>query len=137
MKVWLNCIVLLVLLASAVAQESSKPAVEATHKWLSMVDAGQYAQSWDAAASPFQEHMSKQDWQNALQQVRSPLGQVQSRNLKSATHATDLPGAPKGDYYVVKYQTKFTNGPETTETVVPMLQNGQWKVSGYFIKPAQ
>lgn len=137
MKLWLNCIGLLVLVAAAAAQDNSKLAVEAARKWLSVVDAGHYAQSWDAAAQAFQQHITKQDWQDALDQVRKPLGQVQSRKLESATHHTELPGAPKGDYYVIHYQTKLADGSEMTETIVPMLENGQWKVSGYFIKPVQ
>jgi|SRR5579862_996394 len=126
------------MLATAIAQDKTKPATEAAQKWLAMVDAGHYAESWNAAASSFKEHLSSQDWQSALQKVRAPLGTVQSRVLKSAVHQTDLPNAPKGDYYVIRYATDFAEAKGTVETVVPMLEkDGTWKVSGYFIKPAQ
>jgi hypothetical protein len=35
----------------------------------------------------------------------------------------------------MEYDTSFANKKSATETVTPMLDNdGQWRVSGYFIK---
>jgi hypothetical protein len=60
---------------------------------------------------------------------------VQSRKLKSATYSKTLPGAPDGEYVVIKYNTSFANKASAVETISPMLdKDGTWRVSGYFIK---
>jgi hypothetical protein len=67
--------------------------------------------------------------------ARAPLGKVLSRTLKSATYATSLPGAPDGEYVVVKFDTSFEKKQSAIETVTPMKDpDGRWRVSGYFIK---
>jgi opacity protein-like surface antigen len=127
----------LVVATFSVAQDADqKAATDVAQQWLAMVDAGHYGQSWDAAASLFQSKITKPDWESALDQVRSPLGKVDSRQFKSADFETTLSGAPEGKYCVLQFRTKFKTGAMTIETITPMLDNGQWKVSGYLIKPA-
>ena len=82
--------------------------------------------------------MSKADWQNALQQVRLPLGAAGNRSLMGSIYQTDLPDAPKGEYVVIQYKTEFAGKNQFIETITPMLdKDGKWRVSGYFIKPVQ
>jgi Protein of unknown function (DUF4019) len=102
------------------------------------VDAGHYGQSWEQASSFFQSKVSKAQWEQAADQVRSPLGKMESRQFKAADFESKLPGAPDGKYCVIQFRTKFAQGGNTIETVTPMLdRDGKWKVSGYFIKPAE
>jgi hypothetical protein len=55
--------------------------------------------------------------------------------MMSSTFARALPGAPDGEYVVVKYRTRFEHKEQAEETVVPMRdRDGVWKVSGYFVK---
>ncbi len=66
--------------------------------------------------------------------VREPLGKVITRTLKSAEHRTSLPGAPDGDYVVIRFETAFENKQAAIETVTPMLEkDGSWRVAGYYI----
>ena len=65
--------------------------------------------------------------------VRDPLGGVQSRNLKSGAYTTSLPGAPDGEYVVLQFETVFEHKASAIETVTPMLDDGEWRVSGYFV----
>jgi len=58
------------------------------------VDNGGYGKSWDDASKLFQGAISKTNWEKIIKGVRPPLGIVESRKLKSATYATELPGAP-------------------------------------------
>jgi hypothetical protein len=38
----------------------------------------------------------------------------------------------------MQYRTTFAAGGDTIETITPMLdKDGQWKVSGYYIKPVE
>ena len=119
------------------AQEAEKvtDAEAAALAWLALTDAGDYSRSWDQAASIFQASISKQNWMDALQNVRKPLGNLVSRKVKSAQYAASLPGAPDGEYVVIQYETQFENKKSATETVTPHLEkDGSWKVSGYYIK---
>ena len=112
----------------------SRPRPRAT-QWVALADAGDYAASWDQAASAFQQAVTKPQWTNALQTVRTPLGAVKSRKLKSAQVTASAPGAPAGEYVVVQFDTAFENKAAAVETVTPMKgKDGTWRVSGYFIK---
>jgi hypothetical protein len=82
----------------------------------------------------FKSKVSKEQWAKAIQTTRLPFGQVLSRKIKKATSADHLPGAPDGDYVVIQYDTSFEHKKTAVETITPMLDNGEWKVSGYFIR---
>jgi hypothetical protein len=110
-------------------------AVTAAQEWLSLVDAGKYGESWDAAAAFFRGAVPKDTWKQQLTAVRKPLGKVLSRTVASKTYARSLPGAPDGEYVVVQFNTSFENKKSAVETVTPMLdKDGKWRVSGYYIK---
>ena len=139
MKRTLAVLVAAVMLTSvsARAQEADKVAKAETAAlaWLALTDAGDYARSWNRAASIFQAAITQQHWIDALTRVRRPLGALVSRKVLSARYATSLPGAPDGEYVVIRYETEFVNKKEAVETVTPQLEkDGSWKVSGYYIK---
>lgn len=117
--------------------DKEKAATEAVTPWLALVDSGQYGESWFQAGSLLRNSLSKEQWKNALDTARAPLGKVTSRQLKSATYTTKLPNVPAGDYVIIEYDTNFSNAPGMIETVIPMREkDGKWKVSGYFVKRA-
>lgn len=122
---------------SAFADEEldTTPAMTAAQAWLAHVDAGRNAESWDEASTFFRDSVPKVQWQTAVDSARGPLGVVISRKLRAVTYAHTLPGAPAGDYFVIQFDTRFENGPQSTETVTPMREkDGSWKVAGYFIR---
>ena len=103
--------------------------------WLAVVDAGHYDESWHAAAAYFRAAVSQDQWQQAMHGVRRPLGNMLSRELHAKTYATELPGAPDGQYVVIQFNTSFENKRAAVETVTPMMDDdGTWRVAGYFIK---
>jgi hypothetical protein len=119
------------------ADDKEKAATDAAAQWLAIVDSGQYAESWFQAASALRGAVSKELWKNAMDSTRAPLGKMVSRQLKSATYTTKVPNAPAGEYVIIQYQTDFERASGMVETVTPVLErNGQWKVSGYYIKRA-
>ena len=127
----------LLFLMPAHAQESESVANAqvAAKSWLALTDAGEYGKSWEQAAGVFQSSVSKASWQSAVQGVRSPLGILKSRTLKSAKFTRSLPGAPDGEYVVIQYETQFERKASAIETVTPLREkDGTWKISGYFIK---
>ena len=130
--------VLLILLSwiPALANETAeKKAVEVSNNWLILIDGGGYAESWKTAATFFKNAVSKEQWEQSLNIARKPLGKAIKRNVKSKQYTTSLPGAPDGEYMVIRYETVFENNKSSIETVTPMIdKDGKWRVSGYYIK---
>lgn len=119
----------------AAEPEKATAAVEAAEKWIALVDGGKYAESWKEAAELFRNAVPQQQWEQAAQAVRQPLGKLVSRRVKSTHYATTLPGAPDGEYVVIEFQTVFEHKKTAVETVTPMMdKDGGWRVSGYFVK---
>jgi len=116
-------------------QDSTQPGIEAANLWMSLVTEGKYGESWDQAADLFKKAVSKSDWEKSLNGILPAYGKLVSRELLSATYETSLPGAPDGEYVVIRYKTKFEKKAESIETVTPMKDtDGTWRVSGYYIK---
>jgi hypothetical protein len=114
---------------------AEKAAVTASGAWLSLVDEGNYAESWNQASALFKGAVTKDRWQQSLKAARAPLGKLMVRKLKSKQYTKTLPGAPDGEYIVIQYETTFENKKSAVETVTPMLdKDGKWRVSGYYIK---
>jgi len=119
----------------AAAGEAQKAAEASAQSWLGLVDAGKYGESWDAAAAAFRSALSRDQWIQALDKVRRPLGKVVARKFHGAQYATDLPNAPKGEYVVIQYDTVFENKAGAVETITPSKDpDGRWRVAGYFIR---
>ena len=121
--------------AIAMAQDKNEAAKKSAESWLAVVDKGDYAASYDEAASIFKLAITKEDWLQKVRAARGPLGKMISRKLKRMQYETTLPGAPDGEYVVVQYDTSFENKRSAVETITPTLdKDGQWRVSGYFIR---
>lgn len=131
-----SLIILLILvpLRASDSEEKTRAAEKAANDWLALVDSKQYKNSWNESASLFRDIVSSSDWSKAVNAARSPLGGVISRILISATYTTTLPGAPYGEYVVLQFQTKFENKAKAIETITPMLDGAQWRVSGYYVR---
>ena len=139
--VFLLCAVLALALAMPAGAEDDTTdpqvtlAVEVAVTWLESIDAGEYAASWEEAAVLFREAVSQERWQRARDSSRKPLGDLVSREVKTTTFTTTLPGAPDGEYVVIQFTTSFANKESAVETVTPMKDpDGEWRVSGYYIK---
>lgn len=117
------------------ANQAEQAAVAAAPKWLTEIDNGQYAQSWQDASAFFQSKVPERAWESAMTTFRKPQGDLVSRNLESAQFATQLPDAPDGQYVVMRFDASFANKKSAIETVTFMLEkDGQWRSAGYFIK---
>jgi hypothetical protein len=138
MSKWMLLTILLFSMSFAAVEaneQAEKEAVDEAKAWLALVDQGDYAGSWESAASLFKSAVTKDQWQQTMNMGRKPFGDLISRKVKSATYATSLPGAPDGEYVVIQFQTSFQNKKSGVETVTPMKdKDGRWHVSGYYIK---
>lgn len=136
--------VVFVIASSSCAKTEAKPsstdanvsaATSAARSWLARVDEQKYDDSWREAATVFKSKVLEDQWIGAVAGVRGPLGKLVTRRVMSAEVATELPGAPKGKYVVIQFDTAFENKPAAVETITPMQEaDGTWRVSGYFIK---
>lgn len=123
----------------AVAGESEDvdQAVAAAQSWLAIVDAGKFGESWDSAATTFQKGITKANWEAAVGNVRVPIGALRSRILMKGTEAPKLIKLAVGDAVVIQFTTAFDKLAPAIEMVTPFReQDGSWRVSGYYIKPA-
>ena len=128
-------IVLLAGISWATNAEKEKAAVTAAQKWLTLIDAGKYSESWQESAEYFRNAVKQDQWEQMLQSVRMPLGRVISRKLKTKVYKTSLPGAPDGQYVVIQFEASFQNKKSAIETVTPIFdKDARWRASGYYIK---
>jgi hypothetical protein len=114
--------------------ERDQQAVDVTRQWLALVDAERYQDSWTQAASLFKGAVSAGQWAQQARAARGPLGALVSREIQSVHYATSLPGAPDGEYVVIQFRSAFANKASAVETVTPMKDRGEWRVSGYYIR---
>lgn len=128
-------LILSIIPAVAGSPEKEKAAVASAEKWLGLIDAAKYQESWKEAAGLFRNAISPEQWEQSLRAVRTPLGKLKTRNLKTKTYRTSLPGAPDGEYVVMEFETAFAHKKSAIETVTPMMdKDGTWRVSGYYIR---
>lgn len=150
----LRIFLFMVLLGATTTQAA--PLVElvarqSADKWLGAVDEGKYGEAWAWCAPFFRTQIERKEFVEKLDQVRTPLGKVESRELMRMFYSTSLPNAPEAHYVVIQYKTKFAGREEPAlEVITPMLINpegdpvpvvddpsttkGEWQVSGYFIQ---
>jgi hypothetical protein len=138
MKILVAFMALAVLVGAAPQSsgaDSPESAEDAALAWLALVDAGNYLDSWNTAAAYFRNALTQSEWVSMLGAVRGPLGAVKSRQVAASQSTHSLPGAPDGDYVVIRFTTSFEHKAEATETVTPTKDpDGHWRVVGYYIR---
>jgi len=130
-----SVVVLACLSVARGADDEVAQASAAAKSWLTLTDGEKYGDAWEAASAFLRGAVTKDRFTHDLTGVRTPLGAVQSRKLSKASPTHQLPGAPDGDYVVIRFETVFKNKAHAIETITPMKEkDGAWRVSGYFIK---
>lgn len=121
--------------ASAAHDSAEQAARQRAREWLTLIDGGNYSESWATASSIFQAATGKTQWERALEGGRAPLGELTSREFRAAQYKTSLVGAPAGQYVVVHFDTTFAQKPRAREIVtLTLAPDESWKVAGYFIE---
>jgi len=125
-------IFLLFLSSIGLAQELK--AIDSAQQWLKIIDAVNYAESWEASDAFFKTLISKEQWSEALQSIRAPLGDVISRSELNSNFFTSFSGMPEGEYVVLQFKTQFEKKEGLTEIITLSKSSGNWQAVGYFIK---
>ncbi|MGO3055643.1 MAG: DUF4019 domain-containing protein [Halomonas sp.] len=123
----------LLLLMSPTAQANTDAAEAAALAWLEAIDSGEFELAWEVSSPLLKRPLSPSMLERTISAARRDFGSVESRRRTCVISATSMPGAPKNDYKEFTYQTRFTNKPNITETITPHLEEGVWKVSGYYV----
>lgn len=133
----LTCLITtLLLLLSPYAQANTDAAEAAVLAWLEAIDSGEFELAWEEASPLLQRPLSPNMLERTISAARRDFGSVESRRRTRVISETSMPGAPKNDYKEFTYQTRFTNKPSITEIITPHLEEGVWKVSGYYVNGA-
>ena len=120
--------------ADTKASDKEKAAQAAAEVWLALVDAGQYAKSWQQAAAFFKEAVTESDWIAAIKLNRQPLGAFKSRKVKYTQVTDRLQGAPVGQYVLLQTEAAFANKESAKEVISLALEkDGKWRIVGYFL----
>jgi hypothetical protein len=123
--------------ALAAQAEAPAEAVEAAQSWLVLMDADDYARSWEEGARSFQAAVTADGWAAQFAPLRAQLGSVGDRELAGSERMTDPPGAPAGEYLHLQYTSTFSGVGRVSENVVLVREAERgWRVAGYFLQPA-
>lgn len=125
------------LLAFALIAQAAAPENQAQAKaeaWLALVDSAQYSQSWTQASAFFRAHVDEPKWTQMVGAAVGPMGAKKSRTFKSIVLMKTMPGAPDGNYAVLRFDATFANKAAAVETITMMDEGGEWRMAGYFIR---
>ena len=111
-----------------------REASSVARSWLRLVDDGRHPASWAAAAPLLREEVGLREWDAALRSVRAPLGRCLWRKVRSRAAVEGPPGALRGPYVVIQFDSVFERRSRAAETITPVLgADGRWRVAAYFI----
>ena len=116
-----------------IANAGDREAMTAAKEWLTLVDTGEYNQSWLTANKTLKEQSEKDDWANYLKAIREPLGKIISRKVTRTRTVTQIQGMPDGEYFQVQFEVNFAN-KSGMERMTVAKEGGGWKVAGYMMR---
>jgi len=103
--------------------------------WLSIVDSGKYAASYNNTSAYLRNSVTLIQWEQSMKRIRQPLGRVLTRRMLTKIFKTSLPNKPNGEYVIIQFATSFDKKRRAMETVITMQDKDKaWRVSDYQIK---
>lgn len=126
---------LVLALAGAAGAGGDQDAQAQAQRWLALLGQGEYGAAYDVAAPILQQATTPQKWHDLMSELAAKTGPAQGRKLVRGQAVKDLPGAPKGEYYLVLYSPGFAKQPLLLEQVALVKgADGRWRVAGYYLK---
>ncbi|WP_404377447.1 DUF4019 domain-containing protein [Vreelandella aquamarina] len=113
---------------------TTEAAEAAALAWLEAVDNGEYEQAWEKSSPLLKTPLSPSMLQRVVSLARGDVGSVASRRRIRMSQYTSMPGAPRNDYKEFAFQTRFSDNQRVVEVVTPHLEEGIWRVSGYYVQ---
>jgi len=138
--IFLTVIALVIIFYPMLSRKPDQQRIDASSvvaaSFFELVDAGQYAESWDTCATYLKKEVPQQEWVEKLSAVRSVAGKLLERTQKDYAYTKNMDESiPNGEYMVYHFDSNFENKDHLTETVTVMLEaDSVWRVAGYFIE---
>jgi D-alanyl-D-alanine carboxypeptidase len=106
--------------------QSDKQNFEAmSDKWLRLVYAEKFDESWEQLSESLQRRFPKNLWASTMKKFIEKAGTFNSRRLKYLVYSgTSSPS-------IVDFDSSFTKSLNATETLTWEFERGSWRVSGY------
>lgn len=111
------------------AETEAAAAARSFENFLTLIDEGRWAESYDATGAEFRRLNTFAVWSDVSARVRSPLGKVLTREVTGNEY---VPAPPEG-YRLVKFRSTYENGTAQTESVSLAWENGAWTVAGIVV----
>ena len=108
-----------------------KEARAAALHWLQLVDAGDYAQAYEAEPARLRASSSAVQFIRSMEGGRAPFGWVLSRKFIGAAFTRKLTGSPDGHYESILFRTSFQHKALAAERVILTHESSQWRVVDY------
>jgi len=113
--------------APGIAPERLQKAHKAVSQWLELRDGGRYIRAYNQSTFI----LPREQWTASQEMIYQRRGNVTSRKLL----AEELRPARNPERMLFRYRTEFEKGPPAEELVYVIPQpDGEWMVSGYFIR---
>ena len=88
----MSALFVLVSLVGGRAQEpDTKAAQAAVDSWLSLIDAAEYAKSWDESATSFKNAITSEKWQAAVKAARGRAWRVEVTHSEECHDGNETP----------------------------------------------
>ena len=106
-------------------------ATEAANGFLARIDKGEISEVWPELSVVMTESVRRSDWERSIAAMRQDIGNIEVRRLTEIGFTDGLGDIPKGRYYILHFVSDFDRATVTEELTVS-LENGLWRVGGYF-----
>ena len=100
-----------------------------TEDWLGLIDAGKFAESWEALSAKLKAKYARENWGTALRPLLNKVGRAKTRRLKGVAYLDPAAGT-----VAVDFESSFTKVSPAFETVIlEPGADGVWRVVSYSI----
>ena len=114
-------------------RSDERAALRSVEAWLSLIDAGNYSEAYEATGSYFRENVTAEEFRNSMEERFAMLGALESRTLSTTQRLATVPDAPPGDYFVFEFDGVYERRPNARERVTAVSESGEWPVVGIYI----
>ncbi len=105
-------------------------------RWLGLIDAGLFDESYEEAGETLREQYSPGLWELGMA-MRRTKGELEDRSLASLTRTGEFGGREGSEFVVIIFDTLFEYNNRQIERVVLEKVGARWQVIDYEITPAQ
>lgn len=119
-------------------QKPEEVARKVAEGWLSLLDSGEYAESWEELSPVMKERLTERGipkgrWEAAMRSLREQhLGKLTSRKLVQALFVKSLPGLPDHEGASVQFESDFEKRQDVLESVAVIHDKDEkWRVALY------